>query len=176
MRLIFEIYWVILIIDKMDHINVILPVSAKKSSTYLFMSAARSGYWLGAYGATLSLGYGLISSLLLTFVMFAVAWPAGGPFAPPWPTLILGRPTMLEPTLPRGDTECTLGCTSVVPVPDIAPTGLFICKDDVFAVFWCMMLSTVFSMKTRLFLIISPLPLLPTLVGELVLLWMAGFR
>ena len=173
MRLIFEIYWVILIIDKRIHMKVILPVSAKKSSTYLFMSAALSGYWLGAYGATPSLGSGL-TSVLLTFVMFAVAWPAGGPFAPPWPTLIFGRPTILEPTLPRGDTECTLGCTSVVPVPDIAPTGLFICNEDVFAVFWCMMLSTVFSMKTRLFLMISPLPL-PC--GEFVLLWCwGGFR
>ena len=120
---------------KMSHINVILPVSAKKSSTYLFMSAALSGYRLGAYGATLSLGSGLTPSVLLTFVMFAVAWPAEGPLPPPWPTLIFGRPTMLEPTLPRGDTECTLGCTSVVPVPDIAPTGLFICNEDVFAVF-----------------------------------------
>ena len=62
---------------------------------------------------------------------------------------------MLDPTVPRGDTECTFGC-SVVPVPDIAPTGLFIKEDALFDLL-CKMLSTVFSMKTRLFLIVSPL-------------------
>lgn len=68
---------------------------------------------------------------------------------------------MLEPTVPRGDTECTLGCTSVVPVPLIAPTGLFM-KEDVLVCLLCKMLSTVFSMKTRLFFIPS------AFVGEFV--------
>lgn len=63
-------------------------------------------------------------------------------------------PGMLEPTVPRGETECTFGCTSVVPVPDIAPTGLFI-KDDVLLDLLCNMLSIVLSMKTRLFFIVS---------------------
>ena len=60
---------------------------------------------------------------------------------------------MLEPTVPRGETECTLGCTSVVPVPDITPTGLpmnDVALDDLL----CKMLSTVFSMKILLFLIV----------------------
>jgi len=70
---------------------------------------------------------------------------------------------MLEPTLPRGDTLCTFGCTSVVPVPDIAPTGLFM-KDDVFVFLLWRILSTVFSMNTRLFFIVSP-PVVP-LFGE----------
>lgn len=61
---------------------------------------------------------------------------------------------MLDPTLPRGDTLCTFGCTSVVPVPDIAPTGLFM-KLDVLLDLLCKMLSMVLSMNTRLFLIVS---------------------
>ena len=76
-------------------------------------------------------------------------------YVPAAPTTILGRPTMLDPTLFLGETLWTFGCTSVVPVPDIAPTGLFM-KDDVLFVFVCRMLSTVFSMKTRLFFIVSP--------------------
>lgn len=75
----------------------------------------------------------------------------------PWPTIMFGRPTMLDPTLFRGDTLCTLGWTSVVPVPDMAPTGLFM-NDDVFAVFVCKMLSIVFSMNTRLFFMLSEAP------------------
>ena len=69
---------------------------------------------------------------------------------------MLGSPTILLPKLPRGDTECTLGCTSVAPVPDIAPTG-FPINDDVLVCLLCNMLSTVFSMKTLLFLIVSAL-------------------
>ena len=61
---------------------------------------------------------------------------------------------MLEPTVPRGDTLCTFGCTSVVPVPDMAPTGLFM-KLDVLLDLLCKMLSMVLSMNTRLFLIVS---------------------
>lgn len=89
---------------------------------------------------------GLITELEVPFyfVMFAVACP----------TLMLGSPTMLEPTVPRGETECTLGCTSVVPVPDMAPTGLPI-KDVALLDLLCKMLSTVFSMKIRLFFIVS---------------------
>lgn len=56
--------------------------------------------------------------------------------------------------MPRGDTECTLGCISVVPDPGIAPTGLFM-NEDVFVVFVCRILSIVLSMKTRLFFIVS---------------------
>ncbi len=63
---------------------------------------------------------------------------------------------MLEPTVPRGETECIFGCTSVVPVPDIAATGL-VMNDDALLDLLCKMLSTVFSIKTRLFLIVSPL-------------------
>ena len=74
------------------------------------------------------------------------------------PTTIFGRPTILEPTLLRGETLWTFGCTSVVPVPDMAPTGLLFMKLDVFVLFVCKILSTVFSMKTRLFFIVSPPP------------------
>lgn len=72
----------------------------------------------------------------------------------PWPTTMFGRPTMLEPIVPRGDTECTLGCISVVPDPGIAPTGL-VMNEFVFACFVCRILSIVLSMKTRLFFIVS---------------------
>ena len=62
---------------------------------------------------------------------------------------------MLEPTVPLGDTECTLGCTSVVPVPDIAPTG-FAMIELVFAlILLCRILSTVFSINTNFFFIPS---------------------
>jgi len=72
----------------------------------------------------------------------------------PCPTTTLGSPTMLDPTVPRGETECTFGCTSVVPVPDIAPTGLFM-KDEVLLDLLCKMLSIVLSINTRLFFIVS---------------------
>ena len=55
--------------------------------------------------------------------------------------------------MPRGETECTLGRTSVVPVPDITPTGLPM-KDVALDDLLCKMLSTVFSMKILLFLIV----------------------
>ena len=72
----------------------------------------------------------------------------------PCPTTTLGSPTMLDPTVPRGETECTFGCTSVVPVPDIAPTGLFM-KDEVLLDLLCKMLSIVLSINTLLFFIVS---------------------
>jgi len=84
--------------------------------------------------------------------MFVVC-PAAAP-AEFWPTTTLGSPTMLEATVPRGDTEWTFGWTSVVPVPDMAPTGLFI-NEDALLDLLCKMLSMVFSMNTRLFLIVS---------------------
>jgi hypothetical protein len=77
---------------------------------------------------------------------------------------MLGSPTILEPTVPRGDTECILGCTSVVPVPDIAATGL-VMKEDALLDLLCKMLSTVFSINTRLFFIVS------FLLGEFEMLW-----
>ncbi len=60
---------------------------------------------------------------------------------------------MLEPTVPRGDTECTFGCTSVVPVPDMTPTGLPM-KEVALLDLLCKILSTVFSIKMRLFFIV----------------------
>jgi len=71
----------------------------------------------------------------------------------------LGSPTMLEPTVPRGDTEWTLGWTSVVPVPDMAPTGLAIIE-FVLLILLYRMLSTVFSMKTSFFFMPSCFPFL----------------
>lgn len=70
---------------------------------------------------------------------------------------------MLEPTVPRGLTEWFFGCTSVEPDPLMTPTGLAMRLEDVGALLdlLCRILSTVFSMKTRLFLIIS------VFVGEL---------
>ena len=53
-----------------------------------------------------------------------------------------------------------------MPVPDIAPTGLPI-SYDVLCDLLCRMLSIVFSMKTRLFLIDSP----PGRVGEFESVW-----
>lgn len=102
---------------------------------------------------------GLCPPLRFCFVMFIVAalvwfWPEPEPG--PDPTTMLGRPTMLEPTVPRGETECIFGCTSVVPVPDIAATGL-VMNDDALLDLLCKILSTVFSINTRLFLIVSPL-------------------
>ena len=73
---------------------------------------------------------------------------------------------MLWPRVPRGETECTLGCTSVVPVPDIAPTGLGI-KVLILLFLFRRMLSTVFSMNTRLFFILSSL----ALFGEFDKVW-----
>jgi len=63
---------------------------------------------------------------------------------------------MLDPTLPLGDTEWILGWMSVVPVPDVIPTGL-VMKELALLDLLCRILSTVFSMKTRLFFIASPL-------------------
>ena len=132
----------------------ILSVSAKKSSTYLLASITRCGTRLCPTGGDWSF-CGLCPPLLFCFVMFIVATLAC-PWPEPWPTTILGSPTMLEPTVPRGDTECIFGCTSVVPVPDIAPTGL-VMKEEALLDLLCKMLSTVFSMNTRLFFIVSPL-------------------
>ena len=81
--------------------------------------------------------------------MLAVAAPTC-----PYPTCTFGRPTMLDPTVPRGETECTFGCTSVVPVPDIAPTGFYM-NEFVLLDLLCKMLSIVLSMKTLLFFIAS---------------------
>lgn len=99
---------------------------------------------------------------LFFFVMLAVAAPTC-----PCPTVTFGRPTMLEPTVPLGETECTFGCTSVVPVPDMAPTGLFM-NEFVLLDLLCKMLSIVLSMKTRLFFIVSCL-------GELESVWFLSF-
>ena len=125
--------------------KVILSVSAKKSSTYLDASAARWGCMLSpsfcprlyslacpAAAAALPSFAGLTPPLLFTLDTFVIGAPAW--FALIWPSPMLGKPTMLDPTLFLGETLCTLGCTSVVPVPDIAPTGLFM-NDEVLFVF-----------------------------------------
>ena len=80
--------------------------------------------------------------------------------------MTFGRPTMLEPTVPRGETECTLGCTSVVPVPDIAPTGFAIIELVLLLILLCRILSTVFSMNTSFFFIPSFWAAGPFLLGE----------
>ena len=38
------------------------------------------------------------------------------------PTFRFGRPTTLDPNVPLGEVDLPFGC-SVVPVPDIIPTG-----------------------------------------------------
>lgn len=84
-------------------------LSARKLSTSLSAAA-----YLVSSVFRFSFRRGLVSSLplLLTLVMFVV-----GP-----PTFKFGSPTTLDPNVPLGDEDLPFGC-SVVPVPDIIPTG-----------------------------------------------------